>query len=123
MGGAFDIFTVGHMLWGVSARYAIPGGRVFSFVAANLLHVATEWHELDKYPTPFGSSTKETDGNHIGDQIAFALGWAIAELAAEFHYVSPPKLYTRACLVFWGTFVFELAVECLARWKVWHQPA
>jgi hypothetical protein len=117
--GAFDRYTFAHLFWGVAACYAIPGNRAFSFVCANLMHVATEWHELDVYPTRYGSSVQETDENHMGDQIAFALGWALAEVAAAFRIVTAKRQFLRASVIFWGAFIFELAIEWHSRWHAW----
>ncbi len=83
-----DISTLGHLLGGVLSCSLLTYSKIpvlFNFGIANGIHYMIE--KTEKSVAPNGR-VLETIENHIGDIIAFLLGWMIAYVLRIDHYIT-----------------------------------
>ena len=83
-----DIFTLGHLFGGILSCSLITYSNIpvlLNFVIANGFHYMIE--KTEKSVAPNGR-VLETIENHIGDIVAFLLGWMIAYVLRFDRYVT-----------------------------------
>ena len=120
---AIDKYTAWHYVWGCTAYAAVSPltdsiGQFGAFIAANAIHLLSEWNENDRDPD---GTVLESTRNHIADQVAFATGW-ISVWAAVCVYGgcpdpihSAPFVFLVCSIWFWGTLCVEVGKEIAAR--------
>ena len=83
-----DYDTIGHLCWGILSCSLITYSNIpvlLNFVIANGFHYMIE--KTEKSVAPNGR-VLETYENHIGDIVAFLLGWMIAYVLRFDRYVT-----------------------------------
>lgn len=122
---AVDTNTIGHVVWGMSSRIAIPprpGVSAFgSFFLANAIHACSELNENSRAPD---GRELQSSANRVVDIAAFAAGWLLTHLACKSVLgpcnTSASMVFWGASLWFWGTLVYEVWKEVAMRraWEV-----
>jgi hypothetical protein len=104
----FDKDTIGHLCGGVLSYTMIQYSNVllgYNFIIANGIHYMIEKTERSVAPN---GRVLETTENHIGDIIAFLLGWIIGYALRMERYVT-----RKIAPVLWIVLLFFTALEFL----------
>jgi len=104
----FDAYTLGHIIGGVLSCSLMQYSNipvVLNFTIANGVHYMIE--KTEKSVAPNGR-VLETMENHIGDIIAFFIGWMIAYMVRMDRYITSKSVY-----VLWFIFIFFTMLETL----------
>jgi len=89
----FDAYTLGHLLGGILSCSLMQYSNVpvlVNFTIANGLHYMIE--RTEKSVAPNGR-VLETMENHIGDILAFFIGWMIAYILRVDRYITSKSVY------------------------------
>lgn len=103
-----DAHTIGHFCGGVLSYTMIQNSNVplgYNFIIANGIHYMIEKTERSIAPN---GRVLETTENHIGDIIAFLLGWIIGYALRMERYVT-----RKIAPVLWIVLLFFTALEFL----------
>ena len=104
----FDVYTLGHLLGGVLSCSLMQYSNipvVVNFTIANGLHYMME--RMEKSVAPNGR-VLETMENHIGDILAFFIGWMIAYILRVDRYITSNSVY-----FLWFVLIFFTMLETL----------
>ena len=104
----FDVYTLGHLLRGVLSCGLMQYSNIpvlVNFGIANGLHYIIE--RTEKSVAPNGR-VLETMENHIGDILAFFIGWMIAYILRVDRYITSNSVY-----FLWFVLIFFTMVETL----------
>jgi len=103
-----DISTLGHLLGGILSCSLMQYSNIpvlVNFTIANGLHYMME--RMEKSVAPNGR-VLETMENHIGDILAFFIGWMIAYILRVDRYITSKSVY-----FLWFVFIFYIMLEIL----------
>jgi hypothetical protein len=103
-----DIHTFGHLGGGILSCVLLQYSNVpivTNFILANGIHYCSERNEKSVAPN---GSVLETNENHIGDIIAFLLGWIVAYVLRLERYVT-----SKIAPILWFVLLFFTALEFL----------
>jgi hypothetical protein len=103
-----DVHTIGHLCGGVLTYVLLQYSHVpvaYNFILSNVYHYLLEI--IEKSVAPNGR-VLETIENHIGDIIAFFVGWVIAYVLRLDRYVT-----SKIAPVLWIVFLFGTVWEIL----------
>ena len=104
----FDVYTLGHLLGGVLSCGLMQYSNIpvlVNFTIANGLHYMME--KTEKSVAPNGR-VLETMENHIGDILAFFIGWMIAYILRVDRYITSKSVY-----FLWFVLIFYTMLEIL----------
>ena len=104
----FDAYTLGHLLGGVLSCSLMQYSNIpvlVNFGIANGLHYMIE--RTEKSVAPNGR-VLETMENHIGDILAFFIGWMIAYILRVDRYITSNSVY-----FLWFVLIFYTMLEIL----------
>jgi len=104
----FDAYTLGHLLGGILSCSLMQYSNVpvlVNFTIANGVHYMIE--RTEKSVAPNGR-VLETMENHIGDILAFFIGWIIAYILRVDRYITSKSVY-----FLWFVFIFFTMLEIL----------
>ena len=104
----FDAYTLGHLLGGILSCSLMQYSNVpvlVNFTIANGVHYMME--KTEKSVAPNGR-VLETMENHIGDILAFFIGWIIAYILRVDRYITSKSVY-----FLWFVFIFFTMLEIL----------
>ncbi len=103
-----DKHTIGHFCGGVLSSVLLQYSHVpvaYNFILANGIHYLIERNEKSVAPN---GRVLETYENHIGDIIAFFVGWMIAYVLRLDRYVT-----SKIAPILWVVLLFFTALEFL----------
>jgi hypothetical protein len=103
-----DYDTIGHFCGGMLSYTMIQYSNIplgLNFILANGVHYMIE--RMEKSVAPNGR-VLETKENHIGDIIAFLLGWSIAYMLQLDRYVT-----TKIAPILWIVLIYNYSAEIL----------
>ena len=110
---AYDIFTLGHLLGGVFSSIVIfPNNPIISFILSNLIHLLSELNEV--YIDPITKKELGNFKNHIGDIIAFFIGWILGYCLIQ-KYKIPKKYVIILSIILFIGFLYEFVREIYIR--------
>jgi hypothetical protein len=104
----FDAYTLGHGIGGVLSCSLMQYSNIpvlLNFTIANGVHYMIE--KTEKSVAPNGR-VLETMENHIGDILAFFIGWMIAYILRMDRYITSKSVY-----FLWFIFIFFTMLETL----------
>jgi len=103
-----DKYTFGHLGGGVLSGTLLEYSNVpivYNFIIANGIHYMIERTEHSVAPN---GRVLETIENHLGDIIAFLLGWSIAYNLRTSRYIN-----SKNAPWLWAVLIFFTMIECL----------